>query len=100
MAQETGEEPAVPPAPPPPHVPRVVVPRWVQMVLLPLAVVGVYLVLQAAGRVVLLFTIAGLIALLLNPIVHHLQRGPIPRGAAVSIVMIALLAILTGIGFL
>src|SRR3954447_24673067 len=106
MAQDSGEttEPRLP-APPAPQVPPsrvepVVVPRWVQMVLLPLAIVGAYLVLRAAGKVVLLFTIAGLIALLLNPIVHYIQRGPIPRGAAVSIVMVALLAILTGIGFL
>jgi predicted PurR-regulated permease PerM len=97
MAQETEEKPA---APPPPYAPPVVVPRWVQMVLLPLAIVGLYLVLRAAGRVVLLFTIAGLVALLLNPIVHWIQRGPIPRGAAVSIVMVALIAMLAGLGFL
>ena len=36
---------------------RVVVPRWVQLVLLPLAIVGTYLVLKAAGRVLLLFVI-------------------------------------------
>jgi len=106
MAQETEERPPEPlPPPPAPQVPParvepVVVPRWVQMVLLPLAIVGIYLVLQAAGKVVLLFTIAGLIALLLNPIVHAIQKGPVPRGAAVSIVMISLIAILTGIGFL
>jgi predicted PurR-regulated permease PerM len=106
MAQDTEQttEARLPPPPapqvPPSRVEPVVVPRWVQMVLLPLAIVGAYLVLRAAGKVVLLFTIAGLIALLLNPIVHYLQRGPLPRGAAVSIVMIALLAILTGIGFL
>src|SRR5262245_55269605 len=106
MAQETEERAAEPlPPPPAPQVPParvepVVVPRWVQMVVLPLAIVGVYLVLQAAGNVVLLFTIAGLVALLLNPIVHAIQKGPIPRGAAVSIVMISLIAILTGIGFL
>src|SRR5690348_2309702 len=99
-APEGAEPTEPPPQVPPARVEPVVVPRWVQMVLLPLAIVGAYLVLQAAGKVVLLFTIAGLIALLLNPIVHYIQRGPLPRGAAVSIVMIALLAILTGIGFL
>jgi predicted PurR-regulated permease PerM len=94
-----------PPLAPPPPVPRplvepVLVPRWVQMVLLPLAVVGAFLVLRAAGAVVLLFTIAGLIALLLNPIVALVQRAHIPRGAAVAIVMVTLLAGLTGLGFL
>ncbi len=45
------------------------VPRWVQMVLLPVAIAGAYLLLVTAGRVLLLFIIAGLIALLLNPFV-------------------------------
>jgi predicted PurR-regulated permease PerM len=78
----------------------VLVPRWVQLVLLPLAVVGVYLLLQAAGRVLLLFIIAGLIALLLNPFVALLQRAHIPRSAAVGIVMAGVVAVLTGLGFL
>ena len=102
MAQDIEDQ--APPAPPPPAPAStyepVLVPRWVQMVLLPLAIIGIYAVLKAAGKVVLLFTIAGLVALLLNPIVHNIQRGPIRRGAAVSIVMITLLSILVGIGFL
>jgi predicted PurR-regulated permease PerM len=110
MAQDTTDEAAVgEPAPegaqpmerpPPARVEPVVVPRWVQMVLLPLAVIGIYAVLHAAGPVVLLFTIAGLIALLLNPIVVLLQRTRMPRGAAVGIVMVSLVAGLTGVGFL
>jgi putative heme transporter len=111
MAQDTEpdvEAPPEPPAvpenvPPPPAVPAVapvVVPRWVQMVLLPLAIVGAYVVLQAAGPVVLVFVVAGLIALLLNPVVALLQRAHIPRGLAVALVFVALLAALTGIGFL
>ena len=40
--------------------------RWS---LLPVAIAGAYLFLHAAGRVLLLFIIAGLIALLLNPFV-------------------------------
>jgi predicted PurR-regulated permease PerM len=63
-------------------------------------VVGAYLVLRTAGAVVLLFTIAGLIALLLNPVVALLQRTRMPRGAAVAIVMVTLVAGLTGLGFL
>jgi predicted PurR-regulated permease PerM len=102
MAQETDEEAVIspPPPPPPPHIERVIVPRWVQMVLLPLAVIGIYALLHAAGPVVLLFTIAGLIALLLNPIVALLQRARLPRGAAVGIVMVSLVAGLVGLGFL
>jgi predicted PurR-regulated permease PerM len=72
----------------------------VQLVLLPLAVVGLYMVLRAAGGVLLLFVIGGLIALLLNPFVTLLRRARFPRGLAVLAVMIALLAVLTGIGLL
>jgi predicted PurR-regulated permease PerM len=111
MAQDTepdveapSDEPAVPEnvpeQPPAPGVAPVVVPRWVQMVMLPLAIVGAYGVLRAAGPVVLLFMIAGLIALLLNPVVALLQRAHVPRGPAVAIVVVGLLAGLTGVGFL
>jgi predicted PurR-regulated permease PerM len=79
---------------------RVPVPRWVQLVLLPLAVVGFYMVLRAAGAVLLLFVIGGLIALLLNPFVSILRRARFPRGLAVLVVMVGLLAVLTGIGLL
>jgi putative heme transporter len=72
----------------------------VQLVLLPLAVVGLYMVLRAAGGVLLLFVIGGLIALLLNPFVTLLRRARFPRGVAVLVVMVALLAVLTGIGLL
>src|ERR671922_137942 len=44
---------------------RVVVPRWVQLVMLPLAVLGAWALLRAAGAVVLLFVVAALVALLL-----------------------------------
>jgi predicted PurR-regulated permease PerM len=85
---------------PPAAVAPVIVPRWVQLVLLPLAIVGAYMLLKAAGAVLLLFIIAGLIAMLLNPFVTLLTRLHIARGFSVAIVMICLVAILTGIGFL
>src|SRR4051794_31852333 len=81
------------------HIEPVLVPRWVQLVLLPLAIVAAYMVLKAAGKVLLLFAIAGLIALVLNPLVAFLQRLRIPRGLAVAIVMVAVVGFLTGLGF-
>ena len=51
--------------PPPAHVAPVILPRWVQLVLLPLAILGVVAILQAAGPVVLLFTIAGILVALI-----------------------------------
>jgi predicted PurR-regulated permease PerM len=63
---------------------KVVVPRWIQAVLLPLALLGAWALARAAGPVLLLFVIAGLIALLLNPFVTVLRRrAHLPRGLAV-----------------
>jgi predicted PurR-regulated permease PerM len=78
----------------------VIVPRWVQLVLLPLAVLGVWVILRAAGPVILLFIIAGLIALLLNPFVALLRRVGLPRGLAVLAVMLVLVAAVAGLGLL
>jgi predicted PurR-regulated permease PerM len=84
----------------PEPVSRVVVPRWVQLVLLPLAVLGAYAVLNAAGRVLVLFTIAALVALVLNPFVALLRRTRLPRGLSVLIVMLVLICALAGLGVL
>ncbi len=84
------------PAPPP----RAVVPRWVQLVVLPLAIVAVWAIAKAAGKVLLLFIIAGLIALILNPAVSLAARPRIPRGLAVLAVYLAFFLALAGIGFL
>src|SRR4051794_16000847 len=67
---------------PPARVAPVVVPRWIQLVVLPLALLGAWAVARAAGPVLLLFIIASLIALLLNPFVELLRRAHFPRGAA------------------
>jgi predicted PurR-regulated permease PerM len=80
---------------------RVVVPRWVQLVMLPLAVIGAWALLRAAGPVVLLFIVAGLVALLLNPFVSMLQRrAKFPRGLAVLVVMLSVVAVLAFLGLL
>jgi predicted PurR-regulated permease PerM len=79
---------------------RVVVPRWVQLVLLPLAVLAAWALAKAAGKVLLLFIIAGVIALILNPAVDAIQRPHVPRGLAVLSVYVAFFLALTGIGFL
>lgn len=85
-------------APDPP--PRTVVPRWVQLVLLPIALVAAWAIAKAAGKVLLLFIIAGLIALILNPAVALLHRDRVPRGLAVLAVYLAFFLALAGIGFL
>jgi predicted PurR-regulated permease PerM len=80
--------------------PRVVVPRWVQIVSLPLAVLAAWALAKAAGKVLLLFIVAALIALILNPAVSFVQRGRMPRGLAVLLVFIAFFVSLAGIGVL
>src|SRR5919206_2326918 len=89
-----------PDVPPPARVSPVVVPRWVQLVLLPLAILGVVAIARAAGPVVLLFTVAALIALLLNPFVTLLRRARFPRGLAVLVVMLCVVTAVVGLGFL
>jgi predicted PurR-regulated permease PerM len=86
--------------PPPARVEPVVVPRWVQLVALPLALIGFYELLRASGRVLLLFAVAGLIALLLNPFVSLVRRTGLPRGLSVLVVFLGLITLLTGIGVL
>jgi predicted PurR-regulated permease PerM len=85
---------------PPARVAPVMVPRWIQLVVLPLALLGAWAILRAAGPVLLLFIVAGLIALLLNPFVTLLRRARFPRGAAVGTVFLVLVLALSGLGLL
>jgi predicted PurR-regulated permease PerM len=87
------------PLPPSPGAP-VVVPRWVQLVMLPLAVLALYAVAQAAGVVLLLFIVAAVIALILNPLVVLLQRTHAPRTLAVIAVYLAFFTLLPFLGLL
>src|SRR5688500_239613 len=89
-----------PDIPPPARVAPVLLPRWVQLVLLPLAILGVAAILRAAGPIVLLFIVAALIALLLNPFVTLLRRLRFPRGLAVLTVMVCVVLVVTALGFL
>jgi predicted PurR-regulated permease PerM len=90
---DSGEVEAVEP-------PRVVVPRWIQLVALPLTALAAWALAKAAGKVLLLFIIAALIALILNPAVSLVQRGRMPRGLAVLLVYLAFFVGLAGIGVL
>src|SRR5215213_6337179 len=96
-------DPSDPPAPEPTAsqpqpVAPVVVPRWIQAVVLPVAIAGAYLLLRAAGPVALIFIVAALVALLLNPFVVMLQRrAHFPRGLAVLFVFLTLIVVLGAI---
>jgi putative heme transporter len=86
--------------PAPARPPRVVVPRWIQLVVLPLSVLAAWALAKAAGKVLLVFIVAGLIALILNPAVTFMQRSRLPRGLAVLAVYLGFFLALAGIGFL
>ena len=73
---------------------RIEIPRWVQLVGLPLLLLLIWVVAGAVRHVVFLFLVALLIALLLNPVVRGLGRVWIPRGVAVAIVYLAFAAAL------
>jgi len=88
-------------APLPPAAVPVVVPRWMQLVALPLAVVALFVLARAAGTVLLVFAVAGVVALILNPFVVFLQRRlRFPRGLAVAAVYVGLVGAVIGTGFL
>jgi predicted PurR-regulated permease PerM len=89
-----------PPAPQPARAAPVVVPRWVQLVMLPLGVLALYSVAQAAGIVLLLFIVAAIIALILNPIVGLLHKTHLPRTLCVIAVYLAFFTALPAFGFL
>ena len=74
---------------------RMVIPRWIQLVGLPLLLLLVWALAHTLARVVFLFIVAGLIALLLNPMVRTLGRIWIPRGVAVAIVYLSFAAAAT-----
>jgi predicted PurR-regulated permease PerM len=90
---ETGAS-ALPPPPPAP----LVVPQGVQLVLLLVALLGLWIAARAARHVVEIIVIASLIALILNPFVEFLSRRGLPRGIAIPITYLTLLLVLAGIG--
>jgi predicted PurR-regulated permease PerM len=69
--------------------PKIEIPRWIQLVGLPLLLIFLWLVAGAARHVVFLFLVAALIALLLDPIVRLVGRARVPRGFAVALVYLS-----------
>jgi predicted PurR-regulated permease PerM len=65
------------------------VPRWIQLVGLPVLALLAWAVAGAVRHVVFIFLVAVLVALLLNPLVRAVSRLWIPRGFAVAFVYLA-----------
>jgi predicted PurR-regulated permease PerM len=86
-------QPGVPVAP-------VVVPRWIQLVVLPLALLALWALARAAGTVLLILLAASTIALILNPLVRMLVKRGVPRGMAIFLMYLAAFAFVAGLGVL
>src|SRR5947209_18815478 len=80
-------------------VPPVIVPRWVQLVILPLALLALWALARASGTVLLLLVVAANVALILAPVVRLLERV-LPRGLAIFMVYLGGFAVIAGIGVL
>jgi predicted PurR-regulated permease PerM len=74
--------------------PRIRIPRWVQLVGLPLLLLLAWAFATAVIHVVFLFVVAALVALLLDPLTRTLQRIRLPRGLSVAIVYLMFAAAL------
>lgn len=60
-------------------------------------VVAVWIIGQTIGEVLIVFCFSVVLALLLNPAVRFLRRAHIPRGLAVAITFLALVALVAGV---
>ncbi|HTW12433.1 MAG TPA: AI-2E family transporter [Solirubrobacteraceae bacterium] len=74
----------------------VLVPRWIQLVLLPLALIGLFELCKAAGSVFVVLLAASVIALILNPLTKLFQRA-VPRGFAIVAAYLAVVVIFLAI---
>jgi predicted PurR-regulated permease PerM len=76
----------------PPGAPKIEIPRWIQLVGLPLVLLLAWTMAAAVTHAVFLFLVAALIALLLDPLVRALGRLRIPRGFSIAVVYLTFAA--------
>jgi len=77
--------------------PTIQIPRWIQLVGLPILALIALLIVGKVFHAVFLFLVAALIALLLNPLVRSLERLRIPRGFSIAIVYLSFAAALVAV---
>ena len=73
--------------------PTIQIPRWIQLVVLPVALILAFLLASTLGHVLFLFLTASVIAFTLNPLVRDLTRLKVPRAPSVFIVFLIFLAV-------
>ena len=74
--------------------PTIQIPRWIQLVGLPILALIALLIVGKVVHAVFLFIVAALIALLLDPLVRALGKLRIPRGLSIAIVYLSFAAAL------
>jgi predicted PurR-regulated permease PerM len=79
--------------------PTIQIPRWIQLVILPVVLVLAFMLARTLGHVLFLFLTASVIAFTLNPLVRDLTRLRVPRVLAVFIVYTLFVAITCAILF-
>jgi predicted PurR-regulated permease PerM len=83
---------------------RIRIPRWIQLVGLPLLLLIAFLLARPLGHVLFLFLTSAVIAFTLNPLVRDLTRLRLRRGAAVALVSVGFatvfVAVLVAVGTL
>src|SRR5947207_4068490 len=81
---------------------KILIPRWIQLVGLPVLLLFLWVVAGAVKHVLFLFIVALLIALFFDPIVRLFLHARLPRGFAVAVVYIVtvlvVIAFLAGTG--
>ena len=77
--------------------PTIQIPRWIQLVVLPVALVFAFLLAKTLGHVLFLFLTAAVIAFTLNPLVRDLTRLKVPRGLSVAAVYSIFLAVVAAL---
>jgi predicted PurR-regulated permease PerM len=77
--------------------PTIQIPRWIQLVVLPVVLVVAFLLAAKLGHVLFLFLTAGVIAFTLNPLVRDLTRLRVPRAPAVLIVYAVFAAVVVAL---
>jgi predicted PurR-regulated permease PerM len=73
----------------PPAAHKIEIPRWIQLIGLPLVLLLLWKLAATVTHVVFLFIVAALIALLLDPIVRAFARLRVPRGFSIAVVYLS-----------
>jgi predicted PurR-regulated permease PerM len=92
------QEPEVPPEAVPPLIeaPVLLIPRWIQLIVLPIFLLFGWVFAGAVRHALFVFVISGIIAMLLNPLVSTLTSLRLPRGLAVLVVYLSLATVIIG----